>query len=151
MKKSILALISIFPMMGHAATCFKAQNPISAQSQLPQKICIESYSLRLNIPELPEVSNYIAKIKSDLGTHTQVVNKFETANKAFQVNVDVPLVKTVSGSCEGTYASKIRFSMLVDKKAQVVKDGLSVTGLEISNYDECHSKDEETLIRYEKM
>lgn len=152
MKKLLVLSLLALSSLSFAGTCFKAIDPISQKSKLPEQICVESYGLELIVPELPTLPFYQATVVTDLGVFVKKnVNFRRGITESFDVKVSKDIVLETRGACEGFYQSYVHINFKVDSKGIPEEHTLAVTGVTVSNQDECHSSDKSILIRYENL
>ncbi len=149
MKAIFLIFLSMLTSAARAQTCFKADT-IPSGSQLPETLCVNSYSLELVIPSLPKTPYYLAKIDSTLGDLSGVAT-FRSSEKApFVVSLEKSILYDRYGVCSGFYHSMIAVDFKVDSEGKVL-DGVGVRGLIHETNDECHSTYETIKVDYTKI
>lgn len=151
MKTLIATSLLALSFSSMAATCFKPEKMPSDESRLPARICVEDFSVKLVIPELPQTPFYEGMVVTSAGTATKKVNFIETRDKTFKVSLGLPMVEIDNGACGNYYKSDLVVEFDVDRKAKAINESLTVYATEHETYDLCHSNGSTTVIKYNRI
>jgi hypothetical protein len=132
-------------------TCFKANQVPSAESKIPDTICISGYQFETVIPELPKTPFFKASVQSSLGNTTQKVTFYDFEKAPFGVKVTIPLAENSDGTCSRLYRSSVIIEFKVDKKGETIPGNLNVEAFEEETQDNCHLQAREQIITFTKI
>ncbi len=152
MKHFLTSLVLIFSLSAFAQeSCFKANQAPSAESKIPEVICISDYQFETVIPELPSAPYFKASIKSSLGNKSQKVTFYDFEKAPFTVRINIPVVENSEGICSRLYRSTLTVEFKVDKNGKKLAGNLYVEGKEEETEDNCHLHEREQIITFTKI
>lgn len=151
MKTLVAITLLSMSAVSFGKTCFKAIDSVSPELKLPTIVCVESYSLELVVPKLPEQPSYRAIVVTDSATVTNNKVNFRSSQDTFDVKVQEDKFYENEGSCESLNQSYIQYNFKVNNKAKVLKNTLTVTGIELTTHDTCHSRDDGRIVHYQEI
>lgn len=152
MKHLLTSFALIFSISAFAQeTCFKANQAPSAESKIPEVICISDYQFETVIPELPNTPYFKASIKSSLGDRSQKVTFYDFEKAPFTVRMNIPVVENSDGICSRLYRSTVIVEFKVDKTGKKISGNLNVQATEEETEDNCHLNEREQIITFTKI
>lgn len=151
MKTLVAMTLLSMSAVSFGKSCFKAVDSVSPELKLPAVVCVESYSLELVVPKLPEQPSYRATVVTDSATVSKEKVNFTRNENSFDVKVQENKFYENEGVCESLSQSYIQYNFRVDSKAKVLKNTLTVTGIELTTNDTCHSSDDVRTVRYQEI
>ncbi len=152
MKHLLTSFALIFSISAFAQeTCFKANQAPSAESKIPEVICISDYQFETVIPELPNTPYFKASIKSSLGDRSQKVTFYDFEKAPFTVRMNIPVVENSDGICSRLYRSTVIVEFKVDKNGKRISGNLNVQATEEETEDNCHLHEREQIITFTKI
>lgn len=152
MKPLLTIFAIIFSITAFAQeTCFKANQAPSAESKIPEVICISDYQFETVIPELPNAPYFKASLRSSLGNQSQKVTFYDFEKAPFTVRMNIPVVENSDGVCSRLYRSTVIVEFKVDKKGNKIAGNLNVQASEEVTEDNCHLHEREQIITFTKI
>lgn len=151
MKTLLFALSLVFSLSAFADVCFKASTKPSAQSKLPQVVCVNEAKFETVLPGLPRSPYYQASVDTSAGTLEKEIRFFESQRAPFRVSMVLPVHSVETGSCSYSFNSSVEVIFMIDAEGNVLDDSLSVEGHVDTNNDPCHSNDERNTILYSRI
>lgn len=150
MKVTLLAL-ALVSGNALAGTCFKADKAPSAESKLPEVVCVENYKFETVLPGLPKSPFYQATVETSAGTKATEVRFYNSQKAPFKITVELPVHSDTWGSCSYSFNSSVEVTFYVDAKGNTIENSLSVSAKEEENNDPCHMADRTTYLNYSKI
>lgn len=145
--KTIFAVLTLtFATLGFAETCFKATTTPPTYSKLPEVVCVKSFGLTRTFVE----DKFAVSVVTDAGIIDQLYYPELVGNK-YKVNLKLDMLEEREPSCGSYYNTQLAFSFEVSEGGQNIEDSLSVSALETSAHDGCHSRYQTETIPYVKM
>lgn len=151
MKYLIPLTLLIFTTTVFSNTCFKLSSEIAMENSLPEVVCIDSFALKLEIPDFPKAPYYILSIESSIGTISKTPRVYEANSNLFHVSLEKLINEDNQGACSYFKSSSVEFGFLADSKAKILSDKIQVKAVIRDTYDYCHYETHTKEYSYEQI